>query len=237
MAYFNLLILQFIAHILADYIFQSDKMCKDKDEHGFKTKTLYYHSFTILILSWLFSLQWNFFMFASIITVSHLLIDGFKILIFKKETAKKYSFFIDQSIHLLIMWGTVTLFAEHYSVTPDIKIPIDTKQLLLITSYLLCAKPANIIIKEILKVNNITIPQTSAGEILNAGKLIGIVERFLALTLILNGQYEAVGFIIASKSILRFKETDTSKTEYVLVGTLLSFSIAFILGIILQMYK
>ena len=36
-------------------------------------------------------------------------------------------------------------------------------------------------------------------------------------------------FIIAAKSLLRYNKTD--KTEYVLVGTLLSFVIAFLIGV------
>ena len=48
----------------------------------------------------------------------------------------------------------------------------------------------------------------------NAGRLIGIVGRFLVLALIILGEYEAVGLIIAAKSILRFN--DTQKSEYVL---------------------
>ncbi len=72
---------------------------------------------------------------------------------------------------------------------------------------------------------------------LNAGKLIGNIERILTLTLILFNQYEVVGFIIAAKSILRYKETDTSRTEYVLIGTLLSFGIAILLGIGLKILK
>jgi len=47
------------------------------------------------------------------------------------------------------------------------------------------------------------------------------------------GQYEAVGLIIAAKSILRFKGTQHS--EYVLVGTLLSFGIAVFTGILLNL--
>jgi hypothetical protein len=45
-----------------------------------------------------------------------------------------------------------------------------------------------------------------------------------------NNHYEAVGFIIAAKSILRFRDTDTAKTEYLLIGSLLSFLIAVALG-------
>lgn len=44
-------------------------------------------------------------------------------------------------------------------------------------------------------------------------------------------QFEAIGFIVAAKSLLRFKETDTAKTEYVLAGTFLSFGIAIACGL------
>jgi len=47
------------------------------------------------------------------------------------------------------------------------------------------------------------------------------------------GKYEAVGLIIAAKSILRFNETQ--KTEYVLVGTSLSISIAVFVGILIRL--
>ena len=42
---------------------------------------------------------------------------------------------------------------------------------------------------------------------------------------------EAVGFLIAAKSILRYKDTDNLKTEYVLIGTLLSFGTATLLSL------
>ena len=47
-------------------------------------------------------------------------------------------------------------------------------------------------------------------------------------------QYEAIGFLIAAKSILRFSEASKGdeKSEYVLTGTLLSLAIALCLGIL-----
>ena len=44
-------------------------------------------------------------------------------------------------------------------------------------------------------------------------------------------QYEVIGFLIAAKSILRYEGVKTSKTEYVLIGSLLSFGVAIIIGI------
>lgn len=61
------------------------------------------------------------------------------------------------------------------------------------------------------------------------------MERLLTLVFVLIGQYEAIGFIIAAKSLLRFKDTDTARTEYVLVGILLSFGIALVCGLAVGM--
>ena len=69
----------------------------------------------------------------------------------------------------------------------------------------------------------------------NAGRVIGNVERMLTLVFVMLGQYEAIGFLLAAKSLLRFRETDTVKSEYVLVGTLLSFGIAILIGVAVKL--
>jgi hypothetical protein len=48
-------------------------------------------------------------------------------------------------------------------------------------------------------------------------------------------QFDAVGFLIAAKSILRFKDDNTLKTEYVLIGTMLSFGIAIACGLLINL--
>ena len=64
----------------------------------------------------------------------------------------------------------------------------------------------------------------------NAGKYIGILERLFVLMFVLAGHWEAVGFLLAAKSVFRFGDLKESKdrklTEYILIGTLLSFGIA-----------
>jgi len=72
----------------------------------------------------------------------------------------------------------------------------------------------------------------SYDSIKNAGALIGNLERILTIIFVIIGQYEAIGFIIAAKSLLRFQETATAKTEYVLAGTFLSFGIAVVCGLL-----
>lgn len=66
---------------------------------------------------------------------------------------------------------------------------------------------------------------------LNAGRIIGILERFIIYFFVLIGQFAAVGFVIAAKGIVRYKELeDRNFAEYVLIGTLLSSLLAIITG-------
>lgn len=56
-----------------------------------------------------------------------------------------------------------------------------------------------------------------------AGHVIGILERLLIYLLILHGEIGAIGFLVAAKSILRIGD-ERKNTEYVIIGTLASFS-------------
>lgn len=71
-----------------------------------------------------------------------------------------------------------------------------------------------------------------------AGKWIGRLERILILTFILVGQLQAVGYLIAAKAIFRFnqlqEDRDRKRTEYVMIGTFLSFTSTIVLGVLLR---
>lgn len=69
------------------------------------------------------------------------------------------------------------------------------------------------------------------------GRMIGYAERLLIVAFVLLGAYEAVGFLVAAKSILRFSESrkDKKMAEYVLVGTLLSYLLAVAVGVALRL--
>jgi hypothetical protein len=61
------------------------------------------------------------------------------------------------------------------------------------------------------------------------GRIIGVMERLILLTLALLGQWQAAGLVIAAKSIARFRNLeDRDFAEYYLVGTLASLLIAFL---------
>ncbi len=66
----------------------------------------------------------------------------------------------------------------------------------------------------------------------NAGRVIGILERYLMYTVLLTANsYNAIGFIVAAKGIARFKQMEQRHfAEYVLVGTLASTMAAIVVA-------
>lgn len=230
----QLIILQFIAHLLSDFILQPQSWCDKKDKKVF-TPYLFYHGAIVLVTSYILSFDVGFWKAAILLTVIHFIIDGVKSSIMQK-TKIKHLFFTDQFLHLITIVGVVLLYACNFGI--HFLFEMETKTLAIIAGFLLCTKPANMIIKFLFRNFSIETPvdnpdYTDEKSLPNAGKLIGITERLLALALILLGQYEAVGLIIAAKSILRFNATQ--KSEYVLVGTLLSFGIAAFAGIAINL--
>ena len=67
------------------------------------------------------------------------------------------------------------------------------------------------------------------------GKLIGYIERLLVITLVIVGAYPSIAFIIAAKSIARFKQLDDRNwAEYFLLGTLASIFLGLMLGLLVK---
>lgn len=226
----KLLILQLLAHLVSDFYLQTEKSCKSKADNAFKSRHLYIHALITFGCAWLFSLSVGFWWAALLIAMLHLVIDGLK------SVCKnlKGAFFIDQLLHLAVIVAVVALFNKGVISLP-IWLP-ETKVLLWIVAFVFCLRPANFIIQNIFKEAKISIPDSGKEQSLpNAGRVIGNVERMLTLVFVMLGQYEAIGFLLAAKSLLRFRETDTVKSEYVLVGTLLSFGIAILMGVAVKL--
>ena len=67
----------------------------------------------------------------------------------------------------------------------------------------------------------------------HGGAWIGLLERALVFGLVLIGRFDAIGFLIAAKSVLRFQYArDRSHSEYVIIGTLMSFSWAIAVALL-----
>ena len=218
----------FLVHIIGDFYLQTDKYCRLKESKKLKSCFLYVHAAIIGGLSWIVNPSCDFLLYAGLVAMSHFIIDAIKVY----SPKGLWSFVVDQLIHIVILITISTIY-DTASELPMLMIndfgALST--LRLICAILLCMKPSNILIKLILEKYQVG-ESESCNNIKNAGALIGNLERILTIVFVLIGQYEAIGFIVAAKSILRFKDTDTAKTEYVLAGTFLSFGIAILCGLI-----
>src|SRR5690606_965836 len=76
---------------------------------------------------------------------------------------------------------------------------------------------------------------TDEESLIKAGRFIGVLERIFVFLFVIIDHWEAIGFLLAAKSIFRFGDLrqgkDRKLTEYVLIGTLLSFGISILIGL------
>ena len=67
-----------------------------------------------------------------------------------------------------------------------------------------------------------------------------MLERLFVFSFVILGKWEAIGFLLAAKSVFRFgdlrKAKDRKLTEYILIGTLLSFGISIGVGLLTQWF-
>ena len=219
-----------LAHLIADFALQTKKTCRNKAERRWRSPHLYLHAYIVFALSWLVTFDLSFWWCALIIGASHGLIDLWK----SYRTEKVEWFVIDQLLHILVLVGVSILWCTWF----DWSIPfgIEPKVIALAVAVLACWKPANIFIKLLLKHYSVDMPKENPTSEFNAGALIGDLERWLILVFVLLHRYEALGLLIAAKSIIRFGDSETRKTEYVLAGTLLSIFIAVVCGLLVNCF-
>ncbi len=226
----QILLKLFLSHILADFFLQPDNWVKDKQQKKAKSMYLYLHGFFAGVLAYLMLGEWSNFGIPIFIFITHTLIDLWKLY---QNDSLKY-FIIDQFFHcivLIISWLWIIDSFQQVIIIVQ-KAINENSFLLILIGYMLCTNPLSYLIDKATKrwQNEVSKDDT----LLNAGKWIGISERILTLTFVLIDKYEPIGFLLAAKSILRFKETDSKKSEYVLIGTLLSFGFSVLIGLIIK---
>lgn len=166
-------------------------------------------------------------------------------------------FLILQSLHLVLLgviWITLTQVSI-VQISHFIAGFFNAKNMLIAIAYLLVCKPASVVISLALKphTDNLTQHihrQTKYAEdkenknvgLVSAGAWIGYIERCLAISFIFMGQFAGIGFLVATKTIFRFGDLTNNKdmklTEYMMLGTMLSYAIALFIGWnTLQIYK
>lgn len=219
-----------LAHLLTDFILQPGSWVRQRKERHFASPFLYVHGLVTAIVAWLF-IGWPYWGIAMIILVTHILIDAWKS--YRPRTVTY--FIIDQLLHIFVLavcWYIAFIRREPFltsieSINIPVAVWIKTTALVFVTT------PAGILIGELTRHWREKIDDGENG-LSNAGKWIGITERIIVLLLVWQGQYSAIGLLVTAKGIIRFSEKDRQeiKTEYLVLGTLLSIGLAIITGMI-----
>ncbi len=221
-----------LAHIIGDFVFQPDDWVAKKRQKKLLSPFLYLH-LGVHAAAMLLLLQFNlkYWPAVLIILVTHFFIDLLKLYL-ENRFHRGWLFALDQLAHLLIILGVAYAY---FPFQVSLKEILGQDILLFLFAVFSLTSVSAILMR--LLMSRWPLPEDTAEDSLpQAGKYIGMLERLLVFIFIVLNQWAAIGWLIAAKSILRFSDLSRAKdrklTEYVLIGTFLSFSLAILIGLI-----
>ena len=219
------------AHLTGDFFLQTDRICKGKFSTGTERLAfLAIHCGINAAMAYLFAALWTCWQIPVVVFVTHYAID------FVKSSIKSKSiwvFLLDQLAHVAVI---VALWVWLTGAEPCLSCEwlSDYRIWVVALCYMLALKPTSILLG--MFIARWTPPTNARNSLPNAGAWIGYLERVLIVTFMLVGCLEGIGFLLAAKSIFRFgdltKGREVKITEYVMIGTLSSFTVAILLGAI-----
>ncbi len=216
------------AHVAGDFLFQTRRDVLNKS----RISILLRHAALVGVASYAACGLWKTWEIPAVIFVSHALIDGFKAILARRHDKGELSiFFTDQAIHISIIWILAVWVAPRESGWWTAKLGTGYLDFLVYASGLILAVRAGAIVLEMAVKPYLRQLKQAGVEpvqgLLSGGRTIGQLERALIFLFVMAGQPNAIGFLIAAKSILRFGEIkereNRMEAEYIIIGTLMSF--------------
>lgn len=222
-----------IAHLAGDFIFQKSSWITHRAMHQWQSGYLYANAGIVAGLSWLLSGYFHIWLIPVFIFIVHAGID-----IGKSYAPDKAAVFAaDQVLHLVAMALAAWLYLSY--AEPGVYFGWLFNNMpfwIYFAAYLVVMWPMGFVIA--LLTRRWQSDYENGEGLRDAGRYIGILERILILTFMLIGQFPAVGFLVAAKSVLRFGDIRDSNNrkgaEYILIGTMISFAAAIFTGLIAQ---
>lgn len=228
-----ILIKLLLAHFIADFLLQPQSWVKDKQTRKAKSLKLYLHAILQALLVIFILWDLNYWMLALLIMVLQGLIDGLTVYA-QKENTKTRWFLMNQTAHIMVIFVLWLLIVEpginFEAVFKSSGIWIYAGAILFITVV------SSKVIRELMASWTGMVRDRNEESLNNAGKYIGMLERLFVFIFVITGHWDGIGFLLAAKSVFRFGDLKESKdrqlTEYILIGTLLSFGIAMAAGMV-----
>lgn len=220
-----------LAHIIGDFLLQPASWVTHKTQKKHRSPYLYWHTLVhAMVLAVLLRFDHQYLLGFLTIVCSHLAIDLTKLSLHQRFN-ERILFFADQIAHVTV----IMLVVNYYE---PLNIPAEAvfqpKVLLLIIGVLIVTVVSSIIMRVI--ITKWALEEDAYEDSLpHAGQYIGMLERLFVFGFIILQQWEVIGFLLAAKSVFRFGDLSKSKdrklTEYILIGTLLSFGLAIVTGL------
>ncbi|MFL0162999.1 DUF3307 domain-containing protein [Aquirufa salirivi] len=221
-----------LAHFIGDFVLQSNQWVKHKEEHLFKSPYLYLHvCLHTMLMFMVVGFEYVYIPAIVFLSITHLIVDGIKLM--KPIKNHRLLFFLDQSVHIILLYWVSQDWSTHF----EIQTYVTERNLLLVLAIILLTSVTSIVLKVVFSIWDKDLEKISEKDssLKDAGRYIGMLERLFVFAFILLDQWDAIGFLLAAKSVFRFgdltKAGDRKLTEYILIGTLLSFGIAMIIGV------
>lgn len=227
-------------HVLGDFVFQTDEVAKNKH----KWFPLLTHAGIVLVVHLvafipLLTPQTGLLILS--VGVSHFLIDAVTARVRNQKGTSAFLFLVDQMAHLLILsvgWsligpqvGADALVVTALGGTDSLPWSGMTTGAVYLSAFVFARDGGNTIVREVLPDDG---PE-SGEEDLEAGSLIGTLERWIVLLLGIVGLWESIALVVAVKSIARFQELkQRAFAEYFLIGTLTSVLVAIVLVVLVS---
>jgi hypothetical protein len=248
-----LLALLIAGHVFADFLVQTDAVARRKPH---STPLMLWHGLLTLlthaVLVWPF---WNPAVLGAVILIAvvHTIIDMVRAAIGTRWVDPLQSFLIDQTLHaaviVLAWWGVLALDGARHGWLElgDAALLAYGSCSVVIAGLVFNGKGGTKTVRTLLERYPEVVPGharevgflAQGDEALQderdtyaMGRTIGILERLLLYTLVLLGQWSALGFVLAAKSVARFRELESKHfADYYLIGTLTSVLVAIATGI------
>lgn len=233
------------AHAVADFALQPRAMVMRKREPAMFLG----HGLIVGLTAWAALGAWSIAGFAAVglILAAHLAIDAAKtygraVWPVRGPHARFTAFWLDQLAHLISIIAIAVLVPAAFAEGAWAALgPGEGRGVLaveaVIAGFLIATRGGQFLIAAFMERFALRETRDAADPdqgLVNGGAWIGLLERALTFGFVFAGRFEAIGFLIAAKSVLRFNyaSKDRAHSEYVIIGTLASFGWALAVSVL-----